>query len=54
MLDILFPFNLLFLEISRNSIIGDELPPDGPFISRPFRVPAEVPPAKIVKIKLPV
>jgi len=24
MLDILFPFNLMFLEISRNSLVGDE------------------------------
>jgi len=38
MLDILFPFNLLFLEISRNSLVGDELPPDDPFLSRPFKV----------------
>jgi len=41
MLDILFPSNLLFLEISRNKLVGDELLPDDPFLSRPFRVPAE-------------
>jgi len=46
MLDILFPFNLLFLEISRNRLVGDELPLDDPFLSRPFRVLAEEPPAK--------
>jgi len=28
MMDMLFPFNLLFLEISRNSLVGNEQPPD--------------------------
>jgi len=46
MLNILFPFNLVFLEISTNSLVGDELPPDDSFLSRPFRVPAEEPPTK--------
>jgi len=46
MLDILFPFNLLFWEISRNSLVGDELLPNDPFLSSPFRIPVKEPPAK--------
>jgi len=46
MLDILFSFNVLFLEICRNRLVGDELPPDDPFRSKPFRVPVVEPPAK--------
>jgi len=31
MIDMLFPFNLLFLEISRNNLVGDEQPLDDTF-----------------------
>jgi len=34
------------LEIFKNSLVGDELPPDDPFHSRPFRVLTEEPSAK--------
>jgi len=37
---------LWFWEIFKNSLVGDELPPDDPFLSRSFSVPAEEPPAK--------
>ena len=36
----------MVLEISRISMVGNELPLDDPFLSRPFRVPAEEPPTK--------
>jgi len=42
----LFFLICMFLGISRNSLVGDELPPDDPVLYRSFRVPAEEPPAK--------
>jgi len=36
----------MFLGISRNSLVGDELPPDDLVLSRSFRVPTEEPHAK--------
>jgi len=32
MIDMLFPFNLLFLKISRNSLVDNEQPPDDFFL----------------------
>jgi len=36
----------MFVGISRNCLVGNKLPSDDPFLSRPFRVPTEEPPAK--------
>jgi len=37
---------LVFLEIFKNCLVGDELPPDDSFLFRPFRVLVEEPFAK--------
>jgi len=36
-------YSLWFWEISKNTLVGDQQPPNDLFLSRPFRVPAKEP-----------